>query len=835
MLFSGISTKTLIVLILFYSVSISATITFEAQQLTNSKQPNYLKFRYPTNDFGNTFETLAADFNGDGFEDILSLGGVTSNFGTGGVTFAIPLGMMLYDDGEFVIHDLGVSFASSVVNVIDIDQDGDLDIVTLTGYILVNDGLANFTVLEYNPGWMLGNNVFTIDWDNDGDFDIVTQKRIFINDGNLNFSADNAFPIDASHAGNIIYVADINNDEFIDFVISNGSVLQSWINDKQGQFTLQNSLDVADYIYQIHALDADDANNFSLILEVRDQGQSKILSLKNDGNGGFVASEFILDFANITFDWWYVEKMYNHDMNNDGINELLIATTFKNNSDCQNWQNLLFIYKKDDQGVWGLSDKLHAEGYQGDPNSSFASGKLTIPSIIDLNQDSLPDVILPGDKPIVWLSGSNSFNDDSYYYVSSRSMTQFTSTIDVVDFTTPEVASDNKLDIFQAIDMSNQCPVPDGTYTPKNFIRSILWINDGNDAYYSFSSELGGGNDFLHSYKYFKFVDVENTGSPSFIATRQYQDDGTAQSFYIDPRYIDPLFRIQLPEVTYFAESANLDLTDDTQELIMIADTADAPILVYKLNNGQLDEIARLNFGNKNGEFKLTDIDSDGNLDIIANDKGASNAIAIWYNDGQGQFTKGQSFGNNTQAIAIMDINDDGQLDIMTANATHDIWLQQAHNQFAKLDYDDSFWHAPVGAIEDYSRNWIPSSMQVQDINNDGKDDLIVYIQHSRRVYINESSSNHTWFYYIYDSYTGQDLRNNIIVSDLNNDNMLDFLDTSEDTIILNTQITINPTTGLFYDPDYSGHGYSIDNIGQNNLFYSIFYSYDNNGKPQWF
>ncbi|VAW45481.1 hypothetical protein MNBD_GAMMA02-828 [hydrothermal vent metagenome] len=43
------------------------------------------------------------------------------------------------------------------------------------------------------------------------------------------------------------------------------------------------------------------------------------------------------------------------------------------------------------------------------------------------------------------------------------------------------------------------------------------------------------------------------------------------------------------------------------------------------------------------------------------------------------------------------------------------------------------------------------------------------------------------------------------------------------------------PNKGLWYDPARDGHGFIIESFGANNLFFTIFYSYDDNGDPEWF
>lgn len=45
----------------------------------------------------------------------------------------------------------------------------------------------------------------------------------------------------------------------------------------------------------------------------------------------------------------------------------------------------------------------------------------------------------------------------------------------------------------------------------------------------------------------------------------------------------------------------------------------------------------------------------------------------------------------------------------------------------------------------------------------------------------------------------------------------------------------IRPTKGSWYDPKYNGHGFIIEAVGRDNLYYSMFYTYDNSGNPEWY
>jgi len=298
----------------------------------------------------------------------------------------------------------------------------------------------------------------------------------------------------------------------------------------------------------------------------------------------------------------------------------------------------------------------------------------------------------------------------------------------------------------------------------------------------------------------------------------------------------DPPFNIAFPEVTVNAKIINLD-NAGKKEIVMIADTQDAPIMVLGYQYPQFSVLQEIEFGARNGEFMLADMDNDGNIDIVANTKAEENSVTVWYNNGQGQFSASQPFANRVFGIAIMDFNDDGKLDIFTGNAEHEIWLNQGNREFNKLDYDDTFWYYPIDPTNE-NFNVSTFKIQVEDFNADGKDDLLFYSESTFNIYINETSNNRLWFYKVYSTsaFANSIINNyNAVIGDMNNDGKLDFVTGTNNTIKIHTQAEIDMVAGLYFDTAHSGHGFSIDEIGRNNLVYSIFYSYDEQGKPQWY
>ncbi|MCF6317905.1 MAG: VCBS repeat-containing protein [Proteobacteria bacterium] len=818
-------------LLIFNSIFVTA-ITFDVSVLKDTQQSNYTQFRDPKFNPPENFEIITADFNGDNIDDMLSMGGALSNMGTGGVMPTYPLAMMLYENGEYIAHDIGVVVSSAVVNIVDIDNDGDLDIVTLGRYILINDGLANFSILEYSSGYTAGNNVFTLDWDNDGDTDIVTQKRIYFNDGNMDFSYSEPSPEVFQDTIYPYYIADINNDGRVDVLKYNGSHLQSWVKDEQGMLNMQSEVELPHNLTMIHELNNDtEKQNFVLYLATSPENKTGLFN--NNGEGVFSLIEFQLDTTNIPQDYSFkISKLINKDMNQDGIDELIIATTYKDISDCQNYQNMVYIYRQENEDNWQLVSRLHSEGFTGNPDFGYAFGNIKTPTVIDLNQDGLPDIIFNGDKPVTWLNDKITGTNTTFFTLSNASVLQYNRHIDAADFNV-----DGNIDVFSSSQYGSECNALDyseNLYSTSLYsLGSKLWLNDGQGGFEPYSSSLGGGNDFLGPHEYTKFADLENSGLSSIIYTAT-QENGIRFTRYTHPMVFDPPFNIAFPEVTTNVKIANLDNVGE-KEIVMVADTEDAPIMVLGYQYPQFKVLQELEFGARNGEIMLADMDNDGNIDIVANTKTEENKVSIWYNDGLGRFSLSPPFADSAIATAIIDIDNDGLLDIFVSNESHDFWINQGNKEFLKLEYNDAFFYNPIGSIED-GTNIRPTKIEVRDFNKDGKSDLLFFYANTFTVYINESFNGNIWFYQVYKtSVLGLPENTNAVIIDINNDEKLDFITANQGSIKINTQVEESITTGLFFDPEYNGHGFSIDAIGRDNLFYSVFYSYDEQGRPQWY
>ncbi len=831
--------------ILFKLVGLSAvllscsvnSLTFESKILQDNSGSNYLQFSNPNSSLSNSFEKVVADFNGDGIDDVLSLGGDIYMIEGG---FPVPIApipgsvmsMMLSGENGLLFHDLGIGYSSPVSVVVDIDQDGDLDIVMQSCQIALNDGNANFNLVGFSDLCSIPKQLYVVDIDADSDLDILTQDSFFINQGGLNFSKIDSI-IDTT--AQVHSFSDINSDNKLDLLQVVNNELQSWINDGQGNFELLSSVELPLNAFLLHQMPLRTNEPQNLMLAFHGETGDFLKLLTNDGVGHFAINDFNLATEDFAINDFKIGKLYNKDADNNGTEDLWIASVYRNNSSCSlNNQNLLFLYKQQ-EGIWQKQVTLHSEGLH---KGSFMFGnKYTVdslPTIIDLNSDGLPDVVFTGIKQQTWINSYYAVGESQYFSLSNISQNQFSQTIDTADYN-----NDGFLDIFSSANFNGVCEShelqPD-FFTASHFVRSVLWMGDGQGQFEAFSSQFGGGNGFLRSYEYAIFADLEGDGEQNLIVTTPTMDNVPRNSYYVYPRLVDPGLALALPEVTFNAKVAQLNSSSNNRQIVMVADTTDAPIIISQLGGSAgLVEIGRLEFGARNGEFKLADMDGDGAIDIVASNRAANNSIKIWYNDGLMNFTATEPFAESVISFTFMDVNNDGKLDIMTSNESHDIWLNQGQRSFVKHQYDDSFWFHRRG-LHDLI-NQIPAQLQTVDWNQDGKDDLLAYQNNNYDVYINGSTETEISFYRVFRSsaYVVSGLKNSAEVVNFNSDLKNDFIISYGGIIKINTQIEEGVATGLYFDSQYNGHGFSIDEIGRDNLYYSVFYTYDDEGNPEWF
>ena len=228
-----------------------------------------------------------------------------------------------------------------------------------------------------------------------------------------------------------------------------------------------------------------------------------------------------------------------------------------------------------------------------------------------------------------------------------------------------------------------------------------------------------------------KLVDLNNDGIPEIfgISEHLHMISVGAPQTYVDQLY--EYFKINniIPGVDFKA---------NTEE----------PILRYYSisKNSIVDQKSKLNYQNltnppfqNSGSYSIGDIDNDGDIDLVTRtqDPNKGRLIEIWNNDGKGNFNIArqnfdQYFPHEAEDL-LYDIDKDGFLDLITNIGNEYLNLNGTVDRKFRLGYlknnkNLSFKVDSILWIDTTLRNDIAArNIYVQDINNDGKKELIVF------------------------------------------------------------------------------------------------------------
>ena len=207
---------------------------------------------------------------------------------------------------------------------------------------------------------------------------------------------------------------------------------------------------------------------------------------------------------------------------------------------------------------------------------------------------------------------------------------------------------------------------------------------------------------------------------PSLDVRPSYDENVNLPNRQIELRRFDSVIVLEDKAET----SANVSIADldgDDNLDIVLAKGRHWPLFNKILfNNGNCEFLRVVNLGTKPDRTYstiLTDLDSDGDVDIVVSNDGPDEKF-IYFNNGKGVFTLSQTWGDakwQTRNASVADLNNDGKPDIIAANRPGPSYycLNDGHGKFPAQLYKT----IPAESA---------TTIVPGDFNNDGFIDLVV-------------------------------------------------------------------------------------------------------------
>ncbi|WP_199223386.1 FG-GAP repeat domain-containing protein, partial [Brumimicrobium oceani] len=635
--------------------------------------------------------------------------------------FPPPPAPQIIADFEWLIES-SVAFS-------DVDGDGDEDFL-VTGYtgnveiiskLYANDGFGGFTEVMGTPFEEVaeGSIAFS-DVDNDGDEDLlITGKndsgqpisKLYLNDGSGLFTEFVGVPFDGVSFSSIAF-SDIDNDGDEDVLITGSNntgqpISKLYANDGAGVFS------------ELIGTPFDGVLRGSIAFSDADNDGDEDVLITGEGDLGLIISKLYANnglgvFTEVTgtpFMGVRNGSVAFSDIDNDGDEDVLI--TGENSSS----QHISKLYTNDGLGVF---TEVTATPFEGVIFSMVAFS--------DVDNDGDADVLIAGANSSFQTSSKLYSNDGSGVFTEVMG-TSFEE-VGLGSLVFSDVDNDGDEDIFM------------GGFLGSFMQSSRLYINDGSGF---FTKVTGSPFDGVLRGS-IAFSDVDNDGDEDVLITgynvpnrrisKLYINDGLGVFTELTGTAIEAVMRSSIA-------FSDVDNDGDEDLLITGENSSDQDISKLYINDGLgfFSEVTGTPFmGVRNGSVAFSDIDNDGDEDVLITGRNSSNnpVAKLYTNNGSGVFTEviaAPFEAVDYSSVAFSDVDNDGDEDVLITG------MNSASQHTSKLYTNDGLGNF-TEVLGTSFQGVVYGCVAFSDVDNDGDGDLLITGENGAGQYISKLYTN---------------------------------------------------------------------------------------------
>ncbi|CAF0766162.1 unnamed protein product [Adineta steineri] len=591
------------------------------------------------------------------------------------------------------------------------------------------------------------------DFNNDYNIDIVIANtnndniEIFINNNNQTYISQITYSTDINSHPYSVTVSDLNNDTFIDIIVANYGTHTFGIFYGYGNNTFNNQKTFSTDSSRPRQVIVGDINNdYYLDIIILNDGTHDIsIYIGNNNNFYSFYRRYSTGYDSLPCFINFI------DINNDQQLDILVAN---------NGTGSIGIFLGNKNGLFS-EQIIYSMGIQSYP---YAIG------VGDFNHNNKTDFVVTkyGINEIeIFLD----FNNETFVNrikLSTGNLIPFNIIVGYFN-------KDNHLDLAILYSLNDSLS---------------LWMGSGTGTFqqgpiYSTGLNSKSSSIAINMLNNDNLIDIA-------ITNRDTNNIGIFYGTYAD------FYDKQLNSISNSFESKLILMKDINQDnfddMILLDSTGENIGVLGNRGNGTFTKLIQFSINDDFtiSYFILQDFNHDNIMDIILMDTVESQVkIALGLNNGRFKenITYSVSSSDFYQRIVVGDLNNDNTFDFISFGSPMNCHI------CVLLTYQNGTY-SRIPTFLNIS-SWMPSYLDINDLNNDKNLDIIFSIQDQSGFFVLFGNGNGSFSQEMYYPSTSGDIISSTIITDLNNDNHLDIIALYQNSFLT---VSIGYSNGLFYN-----------------------------------